>query len=281
MHYLRVFRAPRTGPLLAVVLLCSLVDAPRFAAVVLTAVVFEMAEDVVAAIDGIVVLTEFPLFAAVPLLTSIDVDAVWFFCASGIWGLPKFGFGSLIFTCSLKFMQNSPTLWISPFLPEYSVRQCLHIAAYPFVNRTISPGTSKPPGSSHTDTLMHAVGSPTLNVRTTRFSFVTVGVPTSKMMNTTLIFFKLGRMSLMGMQSLYKLVGLEVQFHISRRIKRKTCDELTQTLSLLCVHVNNWAAAVNKRELDVKWNFHSNHPCQTRSNAESMDLSHFVSKFNC
>lgn len=97
---------------------------------------------------------------------------------------------------------------MSPFLPEYNVRQCRQIAAYPFVNRTISPGTNKLPGSSHTDTFMHADGSPTLNVRTTRFSFVTVAVPTSKMINTTLMFFKFGRISLIGMQSLYMLLGL-------------------------------------------------------------------------
>lgn len=58
---------------------------------------------------------------------------------------------------------------------------------------------------------MHAVGSPTLNVRTTRFSFVTVAVPTSNTIKTTFIFFKFGRISLIAMQSLYRLFTLKMK----------------------------------------------------------------------
>lgn len=82
--------------------------------------------------------------AVVPLIitdvAAVAVDVAFFCangftmidcccCCSGCNGPAKFGFGSLMFTCSLKFIQNSPTLWISPFLPEYSVKQCLQIAA--------------------------------------------------------------------------------------------------------------------------------------------------------
>lgn len=58
-----------------------------------------------------------PLFDTVPLFSS----------NAGFGELIGFsvrlGFGSLMLICSLKFMQKSPTLKISPFLPEYSVRQ--------------------------------------------------------------------------------------------------------------------------------------------------------------
>lgn len=58
------------------------------------------------------------------------------------------------------------------------------------------------PGSSQTETFIQAVGSPTLNVRTSRFSFVFVNWPTcSNTMNITFIFFNPGRMSFIEMQS--------------------------------------------------------------------------------
>lgn len=87
MYYLRVFRAPRTVDLLLdVVLLCSLLAAvPRLDPVVLAgadAIVFNVPDAVVAAIDGIVVVaggvvTEFPLlFDAVPLFINTDAAAV-------------------------------------------------------------------------------------------------------------------------------------------------------------------------------------------------------------
>lgn len=63
----------------------------------------------------------------------------------------------------------------------------------------MSPGTSKLPGSSQTETFIHAVGSPTLKVRTTLFSLVTVAGPTSSTMKTTFMFFRLGRISLIAM----------------------------------------------------------------------------------
>lgn len=139
-----------------------------------------------------------------------------------IWFPPSDKFGSLILTCSLKTKQKSPIFDISPFLPEYNVRHCRQREAYPFVRRTISPGTRSFPGSSHTDTFMQAlgtklncitfykliefntmlpVGSPTLKVRTSRFSFVNVAWPTSSTINMTLIFFNPGRISLIDMQS--------------------------------------------------------------------------------
>lgn len=53
---------------------------------------------------------------------------------------------------------------------------------------------------------MQAVWSATLNVRTSRFSFVTVAFPTSRTMNCTLMFFSPGRMSLIVMQSVVYMV---------------------------------------------------------------------------
>lgn len=105
-------------------------------------------------------------------------------------------FGSLMFNCSLKTMQNSPIFCKSPHLDVYRVRQFLHSETYPLVRRTMSPGTSSCPASSHTLALMQALWSATLNVRTSRFSFVRVGCPTSNTINTTLIFFSPGLMSL-------------------------------------------------------------------------------------
>lgn len=98
---------------------------------------------------------------------------------------------------------------MSPLLPEYNVKHCRQIDAYPLVNRTMSPGTNSLPGSSQTDTFMHAVGSATLNVRTSRFSLVTVAAPTSRTINTTLIFFRPGRMSFIVI-SLY-IVFLKIE----------------------------------------------------------------------
>lgn len=43
-----------------------------------------------------------------------------------IW---KLMFGSLIFSNSLKFIQKSPIRWMSPFFPEYNVRQDLQTDA--------------------------------------------------------------------------------------------------------------------------------------------------------
>lgn len=82
MHYLRLLLAPRTFVLFVDVLLCSLVAAaPRFDPLVLVvdaAVLDGVADAVVAAIDGIVVVgvvvtAEFPLlFADIPLLINTD-----------------------------------------------------------------------------------------------------------------------------------------------------------------------------------------------------------------
>lgn len=63
-------------------------------------------------------------------------------------------FGSLIFKCSLNDIQNSPIFTISPFFPEYKVRQFLQIEAYPLVSRMISPGESSFPGSSQIEQLI-------------------------------------------------------------------------------------------------------------------------------
>ncbi|KAL2737465.1 mRNA export factor [Vespula maculifrons] len=60
-------------------------------------------------------------------------------------------------------------------LPEYNVKHCLQIDAYPLVNLTMSPGTNSCPGSSQMETFIQAVLSATLNVRTSRFSLVIVG----------------------------------------------------------------------------------------------------------
>lgn len=108
---------------------------------------------VVAAAGGLVLLFEldegFPLNAevpwappppALPLLFPFMIEVppfntcccccvcCWPTGPPPCWG-PKFGFGSLIFSCSLKSMQKSPSLLMSPFFPEYSVRHCLQITA--------------------------------------------------------------------------------------------------------------------------------------------------------
>lgn len=66
----------------------------------------------------------FPLFGKLPLFIGS-----WPFWLIGLFIVTRFGFGSLIFKCSLKFKQKSPIFKISPFFPEYNVKHCRQIAA--------------------------------------------------------------------------------------------------------------------------------------------------------
>ena len=137
-----------------------------------------------------------PLLAP-PLLTLpefIEMFFTWLWFWLATWAAIA-GFGSLIFNCSLKIIQNSPIFWMSPILLQYSVRQFRQYEAYPFVSRILSPGCIYWPGSSHTDKLTHPVWSATLHDLTSRCSLVVVGFPTSNTIKFIVKFFRPARRS--------------------------------------------------------------------------------------